>query len=188
MVAWRRLGREHGEDKGFRVNPPDVIEAHLQSTVDRFRKTPPDDWRWWQVSKDLIIVKPISNETCGPDAIIYYLPGKNCVIMENASYESLPEWPWYIHIGSTEFHDELDSWVFTDLFADIVVQSDTRTHSVLDLDDLAYIVELELIGPSQLTQVLVETQHLIDSIRYGRFPPPELADRHEVLGSLGWDR
>ncbi len=37
LVVWRRLGKEHGEETGFRVNPPEVVEAHLREKTLRFR-------------------------------------------------------------------------------------------------------------------------------------------------------
>jgi hypothetical protein len=30
LVVWRRLGKEHGEHSGFRVNTPDVVKRHLR--------------------------------------------------------------------------------------------------------------------------------------------------------------
>ena len=133
LAAWRRFGREHGEDQGFRVNSADVVRAHIESRVAYFRETADDQWRWWQVNDDLIIEKPVA--TGGADTIIYYLPAKQIMILENPSFSSLPDWPWYVHMGTTEFDEKLDAWIFTDLFVDVIVKEDCQTHSIMDLDD-----------------------------------------------------
>lgn len=53
-----------------------------------------DDRQWWQVSDELVVENPIANQVCGPDAIIYYLPHRNWVILENAQFADAEEWPW----------------------------------------------------------------------------------------------
>jgi hypothetical protein len=186
FIIWRRFGREHGEDQGFRINPPDVIQGHLRRNVDRARRTAEEDWRWYQVSDDLLVERPLGGAGQSSGTRIYYLPKRNWVILEGASFSSLPDWPWYIHIGRTEWNEELDAWVFTDLFADAIVQADGVTHSVLDLDDLASVTELDLIDAPTLTETLTNTQHLVDDIRRGRFPPDELTDRADILDELNW--
>ena len=37
LIVWRRTGKEHGEDSGFRANPPEVIAAELRSKAETFR-------------------------------------------------------------------------------------------------------------------------------------------------------
>ena len=58
LVVWRRLGKEHGEEAGFRVNPPEIVDKHIQDKVIRFRSADPADWRWWQVDHDVIVERP----------------------------------------------------------------------------------------------------------------------------------
>ena len=110
------------------MNPPEVVRAHLESRVSYFRETAEDEWRWWQISDELIIEKPVA--TGGPDTIIYYLPAKQIMILENPSFSSLPDSQWYVHMGTTEFDESLDTWIFTDLFVDVVVKEDGLTHSI----------------------------------------------------------
>lgn len=187
LVTWRRFGREHGEDRGFRVNTPEVIRKHLQAGVDRFSQTPEEDWRWYEISDELIVERPMIGIGQNSDTRIYYLPKRNWVILANASFPSLPDWPWYVHIGKIERDDALDAWVFTDHFADVIIRADGMTHSVLDLDDLASVAELGLIDPPTVTDILIDTQRLVDSIRLGKFPPVELADREAINDKLGWN-
>lgn len=185
LVAWHRFGKELDENN-FRCNPPELIEQYLHDKVAQFKKTPADKWMWFQVSDELIIEKTGKTHP-GTNAatIIYYLPQHLCSIQENVHFSSLgPEWTWYIHLGSTTYHPDLDAWIFKDLFADILIQADNKTHSVLDLDDLAHVYELGLIDQTELSEILRRTQALVDLIRNGDFPPQELAGRAELLAQL----
>ena len=186
LIVWRRFGKEHEEGEEFRVNAPEVVSASIQGRVEKFRQAPADDWRWWQISEDVLVEKPLFNAHCGPYAIIYYLPRRNWVILEHARFSRLEGWDWYVHIGNTRYHPEYESWVFTDLFCDVVVKDDDRTHSVLDLDEAGKALEMGLITAEQLSRILADTQKLIDLVRSENFPPPELGDRHRFLQELGW--
>ena len=172
IVVWRRLGKEHGESQGFRVNPPDVVTRHLSEKVERFR----GDGRWMRVSDEIIVEKPDPSGTgFGPDSWIYYFLLKGWAVIEN--HVGDPGWPWYVHIGSTVYSAEHDAWVFTDHFADVTVKQDGFTHSVLDLDDLSEGMELGLLSGSIGSEILRQTQSLVDTIRSGRFPPGDIAKR-----------
>ena len=187
LVVWRRLGKEHGEGRGFKANPPDVVCAHIRQKAAAFRETPDDDWRWWQVSDGLIVERPFPGTGFGPNSVIYYLPQRNWAIIERACFPSLGlDWPWYVHIGSTCFEETHSCWVFTDLFCDVIIQEDLRTHSVLDLDDLAEAYEQGLIDGSQACKALRSTQELVDLVRKGGFPPTELDSRAQWKAALGW--
>lgn len=186
LVVWRRFGKEHSEDDGFRKNPEDVVSSSLQSKIEKFRKTESDDWRWWQVNEHLIVEKPIGTKYCGPDAVVYYLPRKNWVILENARFSGAEEWTWYVHIGKVEFSEKLKTWIFTDLFVDVLVQADNRTHTVTDLDDLGKAVGIGLISDAETKEILEDTQNLVDLICSGNFPPDELEDREGLLRQLHW--
>ena len=105
--------------------------------------------------------------------------------LESAGVPS-PEWKWYIHIGEIKYHTN-SSWIFTDLFCDIIVKNDNRTHSVLDLDELGHALELSLLTTAQLVQILADTQELINLVRSGNFPPKELRSRQEIIDKLGWN-
>lgn len=186
LVVWRRLGKEHGEGRGLRINPPDVVSAHIQQKVAAFRKTPDEDWRWWQISEELIAERPFPAPGFGPESVVYYLPKRNWAIIEHARFPGLgPDWPWYIHIGRMSCEQAPGCWVFTDLFCDVIVREDLRTHSVLDLNDLARAHDIGLISDLQLAAALDTTQELVDMIRAGGFPPPALAQRKRIAAELG---
>ena len=97
-----------------------------------------------------------------------------------------PNWPWYIDIGTTEFRADLDAWVFKDLFVDIIVQHDNISHSVLDLDDLAEVHSLGLVGGKEVEDILRSTQVLLDIIRSAEFPPEEIRNPEAFRAELGW--
>lgn len=187
LIVWRRLGKEHGETSGFKLNPPDVVAAHLQSKIDLFKETPEYDWRWWQASPDLLIEKPFPSTACDESSVIYYLPKRNWVIVENMNVppELGDNWIWYVHLGSIQYDEAERHWVFTDLMVDIVIDSDRYTHSVLDLDDLAEVFQLGLVDSTQMAEVLRSTQEMVDLIRAGEFPPEEIRNCQDQVASLG---
>ena len=47
LVIWWRFGKEHGKGDGFGVNPPTIIEQHLDAKAAHFRNTPDEQWRWF---------------------------------------------------------------------------------------------------------------------------------------------
>ena len=186
-VVWHRFGKEHDES-GFRVNDPDVVEAHIREKVERFKATPEDVWRWHQVSDDLIIERPDeASQGFRPDSAIYYIPSKMLCLQENMHQGVFGEnWPWYVHIGEMVYRKDLEAWVFKDLFADVIAHQDGRTYRVLDLDDLGDVMDLGLLENPLVSEILRSTQELIDQIQAGAFPPAELANRNEVRATLGW--
>ncbi len=186
LVVWRRFGKEHGEGSGFRLNAPEVISAHLQRKVEAFRQTPEDDWRWWQLSDEVIVEKPFADVGFGPSTLIYYLPRRDWAVVENAS---LPgglgkEWSWYVHIGDLAYDPIYDCWVFTDFFSDVIIKEDKRTHSVLDLNELGKVFEMGLVTGTEVTRILTATQELIDLVRAGDFPPTELRGCQKMFSSF----
>lgn len=192
MVVWRRFGKEHGENQGFRVNSAEVVEAHIRAKLEQSITTPEGDWRWWQVSQGLIIergrrVYPGVSEDRGLQEIIYYLPQRNLALMWRPGYVNTGrEWDWYVHIGSTEFDGNYDCWVFCDLFVDVLVARDCTTHGVYDLGDLACALEIGLIDPRQMSSVLMATQSVVDDIRAGKFPLDEIVAQDRLVRELGW--
>ena len=57
----------------------------------------------------------------------------------------------------------------------------------MNLDRLAEAFEKKLITPNELVQILRDTQALVDLIRSGNFPPPEIEEcqRLWLESSLG---
>jgi predicted RNA-binding protein associated with RNAse of E/G family len=190
LVVWRRLGKEHGEHSGFRVNTPDVVKRHLRDKVERFRATADPEWRWWRISEDIIIERPIVTgeiQIVSDRTVIYYLLDKNWVIIQDVIYPGFgSDWPWYIHIGDVTFDDRLDCFVMRDLFCDVLVRANCSDHTVLDLDELGKAHQLGLVTGDDVLTSLSSTQELIDQIRGGMFPPPEVARCQEAVKSLRW--
>lgn len=189
LVAWHRYGKEHGETDEFRVNSQDVIDASIRRRIENAQQTDPALWKWFQVSDELIVERMfLGRESHEPRRTIYYLPKRLWVIQEHFHAPSLgPEWSWYVHIGSTLYDERYGAWIFKDLFADIICKDDQKTHSVLDLDDLATAHAIGLVDGEELQAILRSTQELVDLLRHGEFPPPELQNRREIIRELGWE-
>ena len=184
LIVWRRTGKEHGEDTGFRVNPPEVIDANLRRKADDFRRSPASEWSWWRFSEDLLVERNRPGDD--PHVLYYHLPQRHCMVVENATIPRLgPDWTWYVHIGDLDCRDDLDCWVFTDLFIDILVHRDCRTHTRVDLDDLAQAIDSGLATQALAGRILRHTQTLIDTIQAGDFPPAEILPCRELLRRRG---
>ena len=191
MVIWRKLGREHDERGYFRTNRPDVVSAYLQDQVDRFRRLPEEDWRWWQPNEDVILEKPITDADWRPARAIYHLPRRKWVVVEDAQIRAPgfdESWTWYVHIGDIVYDPSYSSWVFTDHFCDVVVREDLRTYAVLDLHELGAAIAMKLIKPALVAGILADTQKLLDLVRLGDFPPREIRECRDLVDGLGWDR
>jgi predicted RNA-binding protein associated with RNAse of E/G family len=191
-VIWHRFGKEHGEGAGFRVNARSLVDKYIKKKVAFFDGIDQSDWRWWQISDNLIIERPIITEksvVVTKKTIIYYLIHKNWVIMENVEYPELgPGWPWYVHIGDITFHPKYNCWIMKDLFCDVVIKKNAIDHSVMDLDDLAHVIQLEMVSQKELVQTLESTQQLVNLIRNGGFPPVELEAAKYAIQKLEWDK
>src|SRR5262245_46811493 len=97
LVIWWRYGKEHGEEE-FRVNSPEVIAEHLNAKAARFRQTSLSEWRWWQVSDDLIVEYPVPDQLFyRADTRIYYLPKRGLAVIENIHLHPPDDvWGWYL--------------------------------------------------------------------------------------------
>lgn len=189
LIVWRRLGKEHGEYSGFRINSDETVDAHIRDKVDAFRETPENCWRWWQCSDNLLAEKPLiplDSETFTERTLIYYFPKQNWVIMKDVFLRIFRSESWYIHIGEIVFNERYRCWVFTDLFCDVIVAPDCRDHTVLDLDDLAHVFELGLVDAETVCTVLRATQAAVDMVQQNRFPPREIEIAKPQLQGLGW--
>lgn len=187
-IIWRRTGKEHGEDDGFRLNPPEVVEASLQRKAETLDRVTPETWSWWQVDETLLIEKnrPGEDWPRSDSVLHYHLPDLHLLIVENAYIRRLgADWTWYVHVGDHEWRSDLGVWVFTDLFVDILVHSDLRQHTVVDLDDLARALELGIVSQEKGQEILRHTQALVDRIMTGRFPPDVIKPWRGRLGARG---
>ncbi len=189
LIVWRRLGKEHGEHRGFKVDPANVVEQHLREKVDSYRQIAESEWRWWQITDSMIIERPIvakDSQIVSDHTVIYYLLERNWVVMQNVDYPGFAEWPWYVHIGDISFYADLYSYVMRDLFCDILIKENCSDHTVLDLDELGMGHDLGLITTADLYKALTSAQNLVDQIRSGLFPPEEIIQCQEEFRSLGW--
>lgn len=75
---------------------------------------------------------------------------------------------WYCDIIETHYDEHEDSYLFTDLLADVIITPE-GTLQVLDLDELAEATEHDLITKEQLLTALKNTQKLLDWIKDGEF-------------------
>ena len=184
LIVWRRTGKEDREDETFKVNPPEVVRQSLIDKRDKFSQTSDDNWTWWYFNDELIVER--NRPGNDPNVLYYHLPKRQWIIVENATIAHLgPDWTWYVHIGDTAWDDDLDCWVFTDLFIDVLVHRDCRTHTIVDMDDLAQAIDVGLAPPKQVAHILRHTQILIETIQSGNFPPPEILPCREILRQQG---
>ena len=174
LVVWRRFGLEHGETSGFKVNPPSVVETHIQQKVEQFTQTPEEHWRWWQLSDELIIEKFRTDNDFDASMTFYYLPKRRWAMVQNPGNYFGEDLGWYIHIADIAYEKTYGCWLITDLFCDVLVKKNNQIHSVLDLDDLAEAFEIGLITETKLLQILRDTQGLVDLIWRGNFPSAEV--------------
>lgn len=75
---------------------------------------------------------------------------------------------WYCDIVTHTYDSEKDSYVFTDLLADVIVYPD-GTVRVMDLDELADAVESGILSPDMLQRALRQTHWLLEVIYSGKF-------------------
>lgn len=76
---------------------------------------------------------------------------------------------WYCDIVSHTFDPSTDTYVFTDLLADVIVYPDGASR-VVDLDELADAYEQGLLSPQLLQAALRQLNWLLGQIYHGGFP------------------
>lgn len=75
---------------------------------------------------------------------------------------------WYCDIISAKWQMQEDSWIFTDLLADVVIK-ETGNVQVLDLDELADAFENGMLTGRKLAQALRNLNRLLSVIESGEF-------------------
>lgn len=187
LVIWWRYGKEHSEES-FRVNSPQTIAAHLDAKVAHFRQTSKAEWRWWQVDDEVLVERPVpDNLFTREDTRIYYLPARGLAVIENIHlrppYDS---WPWYLHLANISFDADRNTWVKQDLFCDILIGRDGRSHQVIDLDDVATALDIGLLSARQASDILRRTETTTQAIARGEFPFPEIERARAACRELRW--
>ena len=177
LVVWHRFGKEHGEDTGFRRNSPEIVKKSIEDKIAALGKTEEDRWEWYAVSDEVLVEFPNHRRHSDDSSAFYYLPKRHWTVMDRHYHPGFdPPWRWYVHIGDFQCDIESQTWVFRDLFVDVLIQEDGRTHKVYDLDDLAEVLEKDIIDQPTCGRILRYAQETIDLLLDGGFPPPELAD------------
>lgn len=88
---------------------------------------------------------------------------------------------YYCDIIHTDYSAENDTYIFTDLLADIIVHRDNH-YSVVDLDELADALKDSLIDIDTICEALHSTNRLIRCIDNGEFHSYEsLIERYVSL-------
>ena len=187
LVIWWRFGKEHGEKRGFRLNPPAVIEQHWDTKVAQARQTPSDQWRWWSEG-NLVVERPDAHGYgYGPDTRIYYLVERGLTVVENIHLSGQwASWPWYIHLADIFYDTARNCWISQDLFCDILLPADGQRYHVTDLADLGRVLQLGLLSAERAATILARTDQTLAAIVQGHFPFPEIAQARQLCRQLGW--
>lgn len=75
---------------------------------------------------------------------------------------------WYCDIIETNYEKDSDTYVFTDLLADVIVKPDGNTR-VVDLDELADAFERRLLSSQRMSCALRQLDDLLQAIYRDRF-------------------
>lgn len=75
---------------------------------------------------------------------------------------------WYCDIVSYDYYAETDTYIITDLLADVIVYPNGFV-KVVDIDELATARESGLLSEDMLTKALLTLNHLLQIIYNGRF-------------------
>lgn len=75
---------------------------------------------------------------------------------------------WYCDIIETNYEKDSDTYVFTDLLADVIVKPDGNTR-VVDLDELADAFERGLLSSQRMSCALRQLDDLLQAIYRDRF-------------------
>ncbi len=75
---------------------------------------------------------------------------------------------WYCDIVSHEYDSKTDTYVFTDLLADVIIYPDSSVR-VIDLDEVGTALKDGLITKEQCITLLNSLSSLLDIIYSGRF-------------------
>lgn len=89
---------------------------------------------------------------------------------------------WYCDIIETEYNAQTNTYIFTDLLADVVVYPDDTLH-VLDLDEIGDALEKGLIHEATAIKALRLCDRLLNTIYEGSFKKyTNIIDRYETKG------
>lgn len=75
---------------------------------------------------------------------------------------------WYCDIIDTDYDETTDTYVFTDLLADVIIYPDNRVE-VIDIDEIATALKENLISKAVIEELLCNLDKLLKIIYSGRF-------------------
>ena len=67
---------------------------------------------------------------------------------------------WYCDIISHEYDNNTNSYIFTDLLADVIITPDGQVR-VMDLDELSFALDNGLLPPAAISDALRKVDHLL---------------------------
>jgi protein associated with RNAse G/E len=74
----------------------------------------------------------------------------------------------YCDIITSDFDKSTDTWTFTDLLADVIIENDGFVR-VVDLDELAEAFQKKILSNDDLTSILLKLNALLSRIYSGTF-------------------
>ncbi len=75
---------------------------------------------------------------------------------------------WYCDIVDYEYQSDSNTYIVTDLLADVIIYPDGFV-KVVDIDELAIALEQKLIDETTLKKSLLQLNHLLEIIYAGKF-------------------
>jgi len=75
---------------------------------------------------------------------------------------------WYCDIIETEYNEKENTYIFTDLLADVIIYPDCKV-KVVDLDEIAVALENKLLSEEELVLALKTLDSLLTMIYSGDF-------------------
>ena len=76
---------------------------------------------------------------------------------------------WYCDIVSHEYFPDTNTFVFTDLLADVIFYPDSR-YEIIDLDELSFAMSNQLLAPEDAAGALLKLDHLLHLYYQGLLP------------------
>ena len=178
LIFWHHVGREHGGlqyTKDIRKNDQDTIDRCLQIKEERWRKDA-NPHRFIKYDHNILVELPPLDKN---DAfiIVYFI--KEGLQFEYRPYRDNGKPMWIVDIVEIR---EIKPGVFcvSDLFIDLDVKHD-GSYNVLDLDEFALAIELEVIERSQIIRALNSLNMVVAQLNEGLFPCKALADIKEIF-------
>ncbi|MCI8599616.1 MAG: DUF402 domain-containing protein [Lachnospiraceae bacterium] len=77
---------------------------------------------------------------------------------------------WYCDIIDSSYHSDTDTYIFTDLLADVILYPSGAVH-VVDLDEIADALEQGLLLPEQVCSCMRKLDSLLKEVYSGRLLP-----------------